>query len=127
MPPLDIKLQTFLLHPADMVLLTTFLPVYWFVELVLTPLPTHCVMKLGTPDELRELIDEAHRLGMVVLLDVVHSHASKNVADGLNQFDGTDHCYFHEGGRGYHDLWDRHVWNVVFHILPINYIIPPLV
>ena len=38
-----------------------------------------------------------------MLLDVVHSHASKNVLDGLNQFDGTDACYFHAGGRGNHD------------------------
>jgi len=65
----------------------------------------------GTPDELRELIDEAHRLGILVFLDVVHSHASKNVADGLNQFDGTNHCYFHEGARGTHELWDSRLFN----------------
>ncbi|VDQ04417.1 unnamed protein product [Trichobilharzia regenti] len=46
--------------------------------------------RFGTPEELRALVDEAHRLGVVVLLDVVHSHASKNTNDGLNQFDGTD-------------------------------------
>ena len=45
----------------------------------------------------------AHGFGITVLLDVVHSHASKNVLDGLNQFDGTDACYFHAGGRGNHD------------------------
>eukprot|EP01112_Ceratiomyxa_fruticulosa_P004626 TRINITY_DN15161_c0_g1_i1.p1 TRINITY_DN15161_c0_g1~~TRINITY_DN15161_c0_g1_i1.p1 ORF type:complete len:323 (-),score=47.85 TRINITY_DN15161_c0_g1_i1:78-1046(-) len=56
--------------------------------------------RFGTPEELMELIDTAHGYGLVVLLDVVHSHASKNVDDGLNQFDGTDHLYFHEGGRG---------------------------
>ena len=43
----------------------------------------------GTPEDLMELIDTAHGAGIVVLLDVVHSHASKNVLDGLNQFDGT--------------------------------------
>lgn len=55
-----------------------------------------------------ELIDTAHGLGISVLLDVVHSHASNNVLDGLNMFDGSDHCYFHEGGKGRHELWDRY-------------------
>ena len=27
---------------------------------------------------------QAHQMGLTVLLDVVHSHACKNVADGLN-------------------------------------------
>lgn len=63
--------------------------------------------RYGTPDDLRELVDVAHSLGVTVLLDVVHSHACKNVLDGLNMFDGTDHLYFHEGGKGRHELWDR--------------------
>jgi len=67
--------------------------------------------RFGTPDELKELIDEAHRLGVVVLLDVVHSHASKNVIDGLNQFDGTNGCYFHSDNRGFHSLWDSRLFN----------------
>ena len=33
------------------------------------------------------LIDEAHRLGIVVLLDVIHSHISSNADDGLGGFD----------------------------------------
>ncbi|KAI9344672.1 glycoside hydrolase family 13 protein [Obelidium mucronatum] len=71
--------------------------------------------RCGTPEELKALIDEAHRLGITVLLDVVHSHVSKNVLDGLNEFDGTDHCYFHEGGRGRHDLWDSRLFNYGHH------------
>jgi len=67
--------------------------------------------RFGTPEELKGMIDRAHELGLVVLLDIVHSHASKNVADGINQFDGTDHCYFHEGGKGYHPLWDSRLFN----------------
>jgi len=67
--------------------------------------------RYGTPDELKELIDEAHRRGIVVLLDVVHSHACKNTVDGLNHFDGTAGCFFHDNGRGYHDLWDSRLFN----------------
>lgn len=60
----------------------------------------------GTPEELKELIDTAHGLGLTVLLDMVHSHASNNSADGLNHFDGSDHQYFHGGPKGRHELWD---------------------
>ncbi|RTG80921.1 1,4-alpha-glucan branching enzyme [Schistosoma bovis] len=67
--------------------------------------------RFGTPEELRAMVDEAHRLGIVVLLDVVHSHASKNTNDGLNQFDGTNACYFHDLGRGTHELWDSRLFN----------------
>ena len=67
--------------------------------------------RFGTPEDLKELIDTAHGMGIRVLLDVVHSHASKNVEDGLNMFDGTDYCYFHSGGRGVHDQWDSRLFN----------------
>lgn len=67
--------------------------------------------RFGTPEELKELIDTAHGLGITVLLDVVHSHASKNVDDGLNNFDGTDYQYFHSGGKGSHPLWDSRLFN----------------
>eukprot|EP01100_Stratorugosa_tubuloviscum_P001264 TRINITY_DN127_c0_g1_i1.p1 TRINITY_DN127_c0_g1~~TRINITY_DN127_c0_g1_i1.p1 ORF type:complete len:676 (-),score=254.14 TRINITY_DN127_c0_g1_i1:83-2110(-) len=71
--------------------------------------------RYGTPEELKEMIDVAHSYGLTVLLDVVHSHASKNILDGLNKFDGTDHHYFHEGPRGYHDLWDSRLFNYSNH------------
>ncbi|KAF3025702.1 alpha-1,4-glucan branching enzyme [Neopestalotiopsis sp. 37M] len=71
--------------------------------------------RYGTPEDLKELIDTAHSLGLVVLLDVVHSHASKNVLDGLNEFDGTDHLYFHEGAKGRHELWDSRLFNYGHH------------
>lgn len=67
--------------------------------------------RYGTPDELKELIDVAHGNGILVLLDVVHSHAAKNVMDGLNEFDGTQTCYFHSGGRGIHSLWDSRLFD----------------
>jgi len=67
--------------------------------------------RYGTPDELKELIDVAHGNGILVLLDVVHSHAAKNVMDGLNEFDGSQSCYFHGSGRGFHSLWDSRLFN----------------
>ncbi|AED90637.1 1, 4-alpha-glucan branching enzyme protein soform SBE2.2 precursor [Arabidopsis thaliana] len=67
--------------------------------------------RCGTPEELKSLIDRAHELGLVVLMDIVHSHASKNTLDGLNMFDGTDAHYFHSGPRGYHWMWDSRLFN----------------
>jgi 1,4-alpha-glucan branching enzyme len=67
--------------------------------------------RYGNPEELKELVDTAHSLGLTVLLDIVHSHACKNVLDGLNSFDGTDHLYFHSPPKGNHDLWDSRLFN----------------
>lgn len=62
--------------------------------------------RFGTPDDLKHLVDTAHGLGIAVLLDVVHSHAVKNLAEGLNDFDGSGDQYFHAGARGDHPDWD---------------------
>ncbi len=62
--------------------------------------------RFGTPDELKELIDTAHGMGLQVIMDLVHSHAVKNLNEGLNYFDGTDYQYFHAGPRGQHIAWD---------------------
>lgn len=67
--------------------------------------------RYGTPEELKELIDTAHSMGITVLLDMVHSHASKNVLDGLNMFDGTEYQYFHAGGKGHHDQWGSRLFD----------------
>ncbi|GMY25141.1 1,4-alpha-glucan-branching enzyme 2-2, chloroplastic/amyloplastic-like isoform X2 [Fagus crenata] len=67
--------------------------------------------RCGTPDDLKSLIDKAHELGLLVLMDIVHSHVSNNVLDGLNMFDGTDSHYFHSGARGYHWMWDSRLFN----------------
>lgn len=80
--------------------------------------------RFGQPEDLMELIDTAHGLGLRVLLDVVHSHAVKNVGDGLNLFDGTSAQYFHEGNRGEHETWNTKLFNYgkdeVLHFLLSN-------
>ena len=62
--------------------------------------------RFGTPDDLKALIDDAHGLGLVVIMDIVHSHMVKNTAEGLNGFDGSDHQYFHAPPMGDHPAWD---------------------
>ncbi len=62
--------------------------------------------RFGTPDDLKRLINEAHRLGIAVIMDVVHSHSVKNEEEGLSRFDGTADQYFHYGDRGNHPAWD---------------------
>eukprot|EP00930_Biecheleria_cincta_P021508 TRINITY_DN15926_c0_g3_i1.p1 TRINITY_DN15926_c0_g3~~TRINITY_DN15926_c0_g3_i1.p1 ORF type:complete len:1787 (-),score=284.53 TRINITY_DN15926_c0_g3_i1:107-5446(-) len=67
----------------------------------------------GTPDEFKQLVEEAHRLGLLVLIDLVHSHVSSNADDGLNGMDfGQDEndCYFCSGERGYHTEWDSRLY-----------------
>lgn len=80
--------------------------------------------RYGTPNELKSLIDTAHSMGICVLLDVVHSHAVKNVGEGLNFFDGTDYQFFHRGERGDHPAWDTKLFNYdkneVIHFLLSN-------
>ena len=67
--------------------------------------------RFGTPEELKELIDTAHGIGMLVIMDLVHSHTVKNIREGINLFDGTDFQYLHAGERGNHNLWDSKLFN----------------
>ena len=67
--------------------------------------------RFGSPDDLKYLINTAHGLGLVVILDVVHSHAVKNYAEGLNDFDGTGGQYFHAAPRGDHPGWDSKLFD----------------
>lgn len=60
----------------------------------------------GTPDDLKYLINKAHSMGIRVLLDLIHSHAVKNTAEGINLFDGTVWQFFHDGPKGDHPAWD---------------------
>lgn len=62
--------------------------------------------RFGTPEELKTLIDASHKLGISVIMDIVHSHAVKNETEGLGRFDGTPYQYFHGGSRREHPAWD---------------------
>jgi 1,4-alpha-glucan branching enzyme len=67
--------------------------------------------RFGTPEELKELIDTAHQMGLSVIMDIVHSHTVKNTNEGINNFDGSGHQYFHEGERGNHAAWDSKIFD----------------
>ena len=49
--------------------------------------------RYGTPDGFRALVDAAHALGLAVLLDVPHGHASANTEQGLAQYDGSRYFF----------------------------------
>ncbi len=80
--------------------------------------------RFGTPDELKSLIDTAHGLGLLVIMDIVHSHSVKNERDGLSCFDGTEWQYFHSGAKGWHRAWDSRCFDYgktdVLHFLLSN-------
>lgn len=80
--------------------------------------------RFGTPEELKALIDEAHKLGMSVIMDIVHSHSVKNEIEGIAKYDGSDYQFFHGGGKGEHPLWDSKCFdygkNEVVHFLLSN-------
>ncbi len=65
----------------------------------------------GEPDDLKYLINKAHAMGLTILMDIVQSHAVKNLAEGINEFDGTDYQFFHSGGRGNHTAWDSKLFD----------------
>jgi 1,4-alpha-glucan branching enzyme len=67
--------------------------------------------RFGTPCEFKQLVDEAHGMGIKIIIDLVHSHAAKNVLEGINLWDGTDYQYFHGGEKGNHPMWDSRVFD----------------
>ena len=78
----------------------------------------------GKPEDLKYLVNKAHEMGIRVLLDVVHSHAVKNTAEGINMFDGTVWQFFHDGKKGDHPAWGTKCFNYgkteVIHFLLSN-------
>lgn len=61
--------------------------------------------RFGTPEEFKHLVDDAHGMGIAVVMDIVHSHSVDNEAEGLSLFDGHDDLYFYSGPQGHHPAW----------------------
>ena len=80
--------------------------------------------RCGTPEELKELIDIAHQMGISVIMDIVHSHAVKNEVEGLGNIAGDPNQYFYSGERREHPAWDSLCFdygkNEVIHFLLSN-------
>lgn len=80
--------------------------------------------RFGTPEDLKSLIDEAHKLGIAVIMDIVHSHAVKNEVEGLGRLDGSYNQYFYGDHRREHPAWDSLCFdygkNEVLHFLLSN-------
>lgn len=80
--------------------------------------------RFGTPEELKQLIDEAHSMGIAVIMDLVHSHAVKNELEGLGNIAGDPDQYFYPGDRKNHNQWDSLCFdygkNEVIHFLLSN-------
>ena len=78
----------------------------------------------GEPDDLKYLVNKAHKAGLRVLLDVVHSHAVPNTSEGINMFDGTRTQFFMSGEAGNHPAWGTKLFNYgkheVIHFLLSN-------
>ena len=80
--------------------------------------------RFGTPEELKQLIDEAHGMGISVIMDIVHSHAVKNEVEGLGNYAGDPNQFFYPGERHEHPAWDSLCFdygkNEVMHFLMSN-------
>ena len=78
----------------------------------------------GEPEGLKRLINTAHEMGMLVFLDLVHSHACANTNEGLSMFDGTETQFLRSGAEGWHEAWGSRVFNYgkheVIHFLLSN-------
>ncbi len=67
--------------------------------------------RFGTPEELKELVRGAHELGIAVIMDLVHAHYVKNLNEGINELDGSDHLYSRPGEAGYQQYWDSMIFD----------------
>jgi len=80
--------------------------------------------RFGTAEDLKLLIDSAHSMGLKVIMDLVHSHAVKNILEGPGLFDGIPGMFFHTDHRREHPAWDSFCYdygrNETLHFLLSN-------
>lgn len=80
--------------------------------------------RFGTPEEFKALVDDAHKRGIAVIMDIVHSHSVMNETESLSKFDGSTTLYFHAGDRGFHPAWKTRCFdygkNETLHLLLSN-------
>jgi len=67
--------------------------------------------RLGTPDELRQLVDRFHQAGIGVIVDWVPGHFPKDT-HGLAEFDGTDLYEHLDPRQGEHQDWGTLIFNL---------------
>ena len=67
--------------------------------------------RFGTPEELKSLVRKAHKLGIAVIMDIVHAHYVKNFNEGINELDGSPNHYSKEGDAGYQQYWDSKIFD----------------
>ncbi len=65
----------------------------------------------GTPEDFKALVDQAHGLGLRVIMDLVHSHSVRNALEGLGELSGCRHPFFHAGERGDHPAWGSYCFD----------------
>ena len=49
--------------------------------------------RYGTPDGFCRLVDEAHHLGLSVILDITHAHACANTEQGIARYDTSSYFF----------------------------------
>ncbi|MBO4335592.1 MAG: alpha amylase C-terminal domain-containing protein [Desulfovibrio sp.] len=55
--------------------------------------------RFGTPDDFKKLVDTAHALGLLVILDITHAHACANTEQGLCSYDGSNYFFSEQNNQ----------------------------
>ena len=67
--------------------------------------------RFGTRQDFKYLVDKCHEMGLMVIIDLVHAHAVKNLSEGLGEFDGQEGYLFKTGHNALHPAWDSLVYD----------------